>query len=76
MKERDSLYKLSNFIEMDDSYFGGAAAGKRGRGAANKSIVVVAVERRGTRPGFAAMEVVDSMHSKHLKDFAFRAIEE
>ncbi len=76
MKDRDSLYKLSNFIEMDDSYFGGSAAGKRGRGAANKSTVVVAVERRGTGPGFAAMEVIDSMHSKHLKDFALRAIEE
>ena len=48
MKERDSLYKLSNIIEMDDSYFGGSAPGKRGRGAANKSKVVVAVENRGT----------------------------
>ena len=76
MKNRDSLYKLSKFIEMDDSYFGGFAAGKRGRGAHNKSTVLVAVENRGTKAGFAAMEVVESMHSKHLKDFALRAIEE
>ena len=51
MRDRDSQYRLSDIIEMDDSYFGGAASGKRGRGAANKSIVLVAVENRGTAPG-------------------------
>jgi transposase-like protein len=76
MENRDSFYKLTNFIEMDESYFGGSVSGKRGRGAANKSTVVVAVENRGTKPGFAAMEVVNSMHSNHIKDFAFRVIEE
>ena len=54
MENRDSLYKLSKFIEMDDSYFGSSTSGKRGRGAANKSTVVVAVESRGTGPGFGA----------------------
>jgi transposase-like protein len=76
MEERDALYKLCNFIEMDDSYFGGSAPGKRGRGAANKSKVMVAVENRGTAPGYATMEVIESMHSNHLKDFALRVIEE
>jgi len=61
---------------MDDSYFGSSAAGKRGRGAANKSTVVIAVENRGTAPGYAAIEVVDSMHSSHIRDFAFRHIED
>ena len=76
MKYRDSFYKLNHFIEMDDSYFGGSASGKRGRGATNKSTVVVAVENRGSAAGYAAMEVVESMYSKHLKDFAFRHIED
>jgi hypothetical protein len=76
MKERNALSKLCNFIEMDDSYFGGSAPGKRGRGAANKSKVMVAVENRGTAPGYAAMEVIESMHSNHLKDVALRVIEE
>ena len=75
MENRDSLYKLSKFIEMDDSYFGGSASGKRGRGASNKSTVVIAVENRGTTSGYATMEVIESMHSNHLKDFAFRHIE-
>ena len=74
MRDRDSLYRLSDLIEMDDSYFGGATSGKRGRGAANKSIVLVAVENRGTAPRYAAMEVAESMESKHLKDFVFRHI--
>ena len=34
------------------------------------------MERHGYSAGYAAMEVVESMHSKYLKDFAFRAIEE
>lgn len=42
MEDRNSLYKLKKFIEMDDSYFGGSSAGKRGRGAANKSLVAIA----------------------------------
>jgi len=76
MKERDSLYKLSNIIEMDDSYFGGSAPGKRGRGAANKSKVVVAVENRGTAPGYAAMQVVERIDSEHIEDFASINIKE
>ncbi len=76
MKDRDALYKLSNFIEMDDSYFGGSVSGKRGRGAINKSTVIVAVERHGYSAGYAAMEVIESMHSRHLRDFALRTVEE
>ena len=76
MKDRDSFYKLSHFIEMDDSYFGGSASGKRGRSTSNKSAVVVAVENCGTASGYTAKEVIESMHSKHLKDFVFRHIED
>jgi len=57
---------------MDYSYFGGSASGKRGHVAASKSTVVVAVENCGPAAGYAAMKVIESMHSKHLIDFAFR----
>jgi len=76
MRDRDASYRLFDVIEMDDSYFGGASSGKRGRGAANKSTGIVAVENRGTAPRCAAMEVVESMESKHLKDFVFRHIDD
>ena len=39
--------KLSGEIEMDESYFGGKRKGKRGRGAAGKSIVLGLPERDG-----------------------------
>lgn len=36
--------KLSGTVEVDETYIGGERSGKRGRGAENKAIVVVAVE--------------------------------
>ena len=41
---RDANYQLAGLIEMDDTYFGAPKPGKRGRGAAGKAKVVVAVE--------------------------------
>lgn len=39
--------KLSGIVEADETYVGGRAHGKRGRGAANKTPVVTLVERDG-----------------------------
>lgn len=39
--------KMSGEIEMDEAYFGGRRKGKRGRGAAGKSIVFGLLERDG-----------------------------
>ena len=39
--------KLSKTVEIDDTYIGGIRPGKRGRGAAGKSIVLGAVQREG-----------------------------
>ena len=58
MAQRDSDYTLSGFIEMDDAFFGGAAKGRRGRGAANKTPVLVMVESKGEHAGFIAMKTV------------------
>lgn len=45
MLERDQEHKLSGFIELDDSYLGGERTGcKPGRGAADKTPFVAAVE--------------------------------
>lgn len=75
MKDRDARYKLNQFIEMDDSFFGRKSAGKRGRGASNKSKVVVAVENRGKHAGYATMQVVEHVDSNNLNDFIYRSIE-
>jgi len=58
MAERDANYKLAGLIEMDDTYFGAPKPGKRGRGAAGKAKVVVAVETPADKPRFAAMRMV------------------
>jgi len=38
---------LAGTVEVDETYIGGERPGKRGRGAANKTLVVVAVEDKG-----------------------------
>lgn len=61
MADRDAPYKLAGLIEMDDAYFGAPRSGKRGRGAEGKAKVVVAVESRGDKAGFATMCRVDKV---------------
>ncbi len=43
--------RLSGEVEVDESYLGGVAPGKPGRGAEKKAIVAVAVEKRGRGMG-------------------------
>jgi len=61
MSERDAQYELTGLMEIDDTYFGSPKPGKRGRGAAGKAKVVVAVEVREDKPRFATMQQVESM---------------
>ena len=70
MKDRDTPYKLNHFIEMDDAYFGSKSAGKRGRGASNKSKVIIAVENRGNYAGYATMHVVEHIDFDNLNDLS------
>ena len=76
MADRDASYQLANLVEMDDSYFGPSGRGQRGRGSKGKVPVVVAVENRGKKPGFAAMRVVDNLKSAHIAHFAQTKIKE
>lgn len=43
--------RLSGTVEVDETYIGGERAGKRGRGAAGKTLVLVAVQEDGNRIG-------------------------
>jgi transposase-like protein len=72
MGHRDSLYRLSGIIEIDDALVGGKRKGKRGRGAAGKTPVLVAVESKGKGAGFIAMQAVDSVCHEAVKDFVTR----
>ena len=75
LADRDSVYRLENMIEFDDTLVGGKRAGKRSRRTEGKRPVLVAVETREKGAGFAAMHTVDSVSkvtvhqffAKHLK---------
>ena len=78
MEDRDQRYKLHGIIEMDEGYVGGveSGAGRRGRGAATKCVVGVAVEHaaagdrgRTPIPGFAALQVLPDASSKSIDGF-------
>jgi len=70
MAQRDSYYKLAGLIEMDDMYIGSKKSGKQGRGALGKMKIIVAVETKDDKPGFAKMERVENL-SKDMISQAF-----
>ena len=76
MAHRDSIYRLENIIEFDDAYVGGKRTGKRGRGAAGKRPVLVAVETRKKGAGFVAMQAVDTVSKETVRKFLFRKLKE
>lgn len=62
--------KLSGTIEVDECFVGGMHGGKRGRGAAQKCKVVVAVERQGRKLGRLRMQVIEHCGAEELTSFA------
>lgn len=69
MGHRDSLYRLSGTIELDDAFIGGKHKGKRGRGAQGKTPVLIACENRQKKAGFIAMKAVNAVNFKNVDDF-------
>lgn len=64
MKNRDSTYRLTGIVKIDDSFFGSSTKGssKRGRGT-SKTAVIVEASTHGDAIGFAKMTVVDKVDS-------------
>lgn len=69
MADRNSLYKLNGLIETDDTVFGAKnVSGKRGRGATQKTIVIVSVEvNEKEKPVFANMTVIENMKKETVQ---------
>jgi transposase-like protein len=76
MSDRDAHYKLGGLVEMDDSFFGARKPGKPGRGAPGKAAVIVSVENRGKKAGFAKMRRVDKVDAKNICSIADGGIED
>jgi transposase-like protein len=49
--------KFVGTVEVDETYIGGKAKGKRGRGSANKTVVLGIVERKGRVKGIIVPDV-------------------
>ena len=68
MAARDTKYQLVGLVEMDDAYFGGQrASGKRGRGAGNKTTVIVGVQlTKDDKPQYASMIAVENLSEDNV----------
>src|SRR4030042_5921767 len=58
--------RLSGTVEVDEKYIGGKKSGKRGRGAAGKELVLVAVEDQGNQIGRIRLRRVVDGSAKSL----------
>lgn len=70
MKERDSLYRLSGLVEMDDAYFGAPRKGKDGRGTDKAKAVIALSKDAKNHPAFLRIEVIDQVSIEEIKRVA------
>lgn len=67
--------KLSGKIEVDETFVGGKKAGKRGRGAEGKQLVVIAIEVNERGTGRTRMSIIPDASGKSIKKFIAENIE-
>jgi transposase-like protein len=75
---REGREKLSGIVEVDETYIGGEEIGieKKGRGAEQKSLVVVATECKGKQIGRVRFRIIPDASSKSLESFIEANIEQ
>lgn len=68
---RESREKLSGTVEVDETYIGGKeiGSGKQGRGAQDKSLVVVAAECAGKQIGRVRFKIIPNATKESLLPF-------
>lgn len=67
--------KLTGEVEVDESYVGGVAPGKHGRGAEKKAIVAIAAEKRGRGIGRIRLARIADTSADSLLPFVEEVIE-
>jgi len=67
--------RLSGKVEVDETYVGGEKPGKRGRGAAGKTLVLIAVEVKGGRIGRIRLRRVRDASSESLTPAVKESVE-
>lgn len=71
MAKADGFEMLAGHVELDEAYVGGRRPGKRGRGAAGKTIVMGMVERGGRM----TTEIIPDVRKATLRDVTLRNVE-
>lgn len=71
MAKANGFEALAGHVELDEAYVGGRRPGKRGRGAAGKTIVMGMVERGGR----TVTEVIPDVKKATLRDVTLRNVE-
>ena len=67
---RTSVDLLSGDVEVDETFIGGVnVGGKRGRGAAGKAYVLIAIEAKEKGFGRCRLQVVEKINAAHLREF-------
>ena len=67
--------KLIGTVEVDESYLGGRKAGKRGRGAQGKALVVIATEIQKSKIGRIRLQHVPDASATSLEEMIQNSIE-
>jgi transposase-like protein len=67
--------KLSGWVEVDETYFGGLEEGKAGRGGVDKVLIVIAAEADGQAIGRIRMRVIEDASAGSLLAFVKDCIE-
>jgi transposase-like protein len=67
--------RLRGIIEVDETFIGGEKSGKRGRGAAGKELVVIAVQKDGRKLGRIRLQRVPDASANSLEDAIQNTIE-
>jgi transposase-like protein len=72
---RPSRDKLSGWVEVDETYFGGLEEGKTGRGGEDKALIVIAAQADGKAIGRVRMRVIKDASAESLHGFVEDCIE-
>jgi hypothetical protein len=72
MAHRDSLYRFTELIEVDGAYIG---ANKTGKGGGRTQVLVAIKTTDEGKPGFVAIEALDSLEKPHVIDFTERRLQ-
>ena len=75
MRQRNTIYKLSGDVQIDDAYLGGEKPGKTGRGAANKTPFVIAVATRNGKPVYTQLRRLEAFTKTAIREYAAANIE-